>query len=138
GDTIKGYAVLESVLSGFNEPIYIWLHSKNNTKTIQKPIVTDGGGGNCLWNGATEDDPISMTPPSQEEIPSRFYIMQKTVYPDTQAEGYLIHDAIDGVLRRIGANPLYSEFLGHTTNTSRTYSEDGCGWMYAVIKGLQL
>lgn len=139
-DTIKIYAVLESALTGFNEPIYIWLHSKNNSKTIQKPIVTDGGGGECLWNGATEDDPLSLTPPSEAETPSYLRLLQKTTHPSTQAQGYLIHDLFHGVLARLGLgpDPFYSDLLGASFTKAKTYSSDGCGSMYTVLKGLQI
>jgi hypothetical protein len=67
-------------------------------------------------------------------------ITHNTVYPDTQAQGYLIHDLIHGVLARIGLgpDPFRSDFLGSTFTNSRQYDEDGCGWMYVLIKGLQL
>lgn len=117
----------------------LFIHSKNNVGLIYVPTgVIDVPLEQCTFLPADSPSNVTIAAPSLEEIPTYINIMAKTVYPATSAEGYLIHDAIDGVLRRIGANPLYSEFLGHTTNTSRTYSEDGCGWMYAIIKGLQL
>lgn len=63
-----------------------------------------------------------------------------TVFPDTQAEGYLIHDLIHAALARmgLGTDPLYSEFLGSTNTLSRSYAEDGCGWNYIILKGLQI
>lgn len=62
-----------------------------------------------------------------------------TIYPETQATGYLIHDAIYGVLERIvGPESFYSEFLGGLLTTMRQYDADGCGWMYIILKGLQL
>jgi hypothetical protein len=63
-----------------------------------------------------------------------------TIFPESQAQGYLIHDAINHTLARIGlghTSPLYSDFLGSTTTNTRTYPDDGCGWVYAIFKGLQ-
>jgi len=67
-------------------------------------------------------------------------ITADTIYPATQAPGYLIHDVIHGVLSRMGLgdDPLYSEFLGSTLTTTRQYGADGCGWMYAILKGIHI
>jgi hypothetical protein len=86
-------------------------------------------------------DPNANEPiPSGEAIPSYIRITANTVHPQNQAEGYLIHDLIHGVLARLGlgTNPLYSEFLGSTLTNARQYDSDGCGWPYVIIKGLQL
>lgn len=67
-------------------------------------------------------------------------ITADTLHPDSTAQGYLLHDAIYGVLQRIGLGntPFYSEFLGSTLTNCRTYAADGCGWAYGLFKGLQI
>lgn len=71
---------------------------------------------------------------------SHLIIVADTEYPATTAQGYLIHDLIHGALCRLGlgTDPFYSEFLGSTQNTTKQYDEDGCGWMYIILKGLQI
>lgn len=71
---------------------------------------------------------------------SQMTITAQTTYPTTQAQGYLIHDLIHGVIARlgIGLDPFYSEFLGSTLTTTKQYDTDGCGWMYVILKGLQI
>lgn len=67
-------------------------------------------------------------------------ITADTIFPTTQADGYLIHDLIYGVLQRIGLglDPFYSDFLGSQFTNTKQYDEDGCGWMYVILKGLQI
>lgn len=67
-------------------------------------------------------------------------ITADTIYPDTTAQGFLIHDLFYAVLQRmgLGQSPFYSEFLGSTLTNHRQYSDDGCGWMYVILKGLQI
>lgn len=70
---------------------------------------------------------------------SNILITADTIYPATQAPGYLIHDAIYGVLERIvGPDSFYSEFLGGLLTNMRQYDEDGCGWMYVLLKGIHI
>lgn len=65
---------------------------------------------------------------------------QITIYPTTTAESFLIHDAGQAVLDRIigGSQRIYSEYLGGELTNGRAYDDDGCGWRYALTKGLQL
>lgn len=81
-------------------------------------------------------DSIGLSGPFQ----SYLNIIADTVFPDTQAQGYLIHDLIHGVLARLGlgTDPFYSEFLGSTLTNAKQYDADGCGWMYVILKGLQI
>lgn len=60
-------------------------------------------------------------------------------YPDTECEGFLVHDVGKAIVDRIaGEDKFYSEYLGHTSYTDRTYSSAGCGWRYALAKGLHI
>jgi hypothetical protein len=71
---------------------------------------------------------------------SYMIVRADTVYPSTQAQGYLIHDLIHGVLARygLGTNPFYSEYLGGEQTTARQYNSDGCFWNMGIFKGLQI
>jgi hypothetical protein len=86
------------------------------------------------------DDTYLRAYPGPGTPDTHLIITADTTYADTTAEGYLIHDLIFGVLQRIGlgSNPFYSEFLGSTLTNSKVYDEDGCGWMYVILKGLQI
>lgn len=93
------------------------------------------------WKFLTPSDERTWRYPPAASVVSNFCnVTADTTYPETEADGYLIHDLIYGVLARIGlgADPFYSEFLGSTLTQTRSYAEDGCGWMYAIVKGLQL
>jgi hypothetical protein len=63
-----------------------------------------------------------------------------TIYPATQAQGYLIHDLFHAVIARIGlgTDAFYSEYLGGSQTNSVQYADEGCFWNLAIIKGLQL
>jgi hypothetical protein len=67
-------------------------------------------------------------------------ITADTIYPETEAQGYLIHDLFHGVLARLGlgTNPFYSEYLGGEQTTARQYDSDGCFWNMGIFKGLQI
>lgn len=84
------------------------------------------------------DDQVEIGVPPTYITKFDFYL--KSEYPDTEAQGYLIHDLIHGVLARLGlgTDPFYSEFLGSTQNTTKQYGANGCGWMYIILKGLQI
>jgi hypothetical protein len=88
--------------------------------------------------GILFDDQVEFGVPPTHTTKLDFYL--KSEYPDTEAQGYLIHDLIHGVLSRLGlgSDPFYSEFLGSTITTTKQYDEDGCGWMYVILKGLQI
>jgi hypothetical protein len=119
--------------------------------------VTNGDtNGDTYWIQATENISLGITPitfkttiyndtklvdyPGTGTPDNHLIITADTTYTNTTAEGYLIHDLIDGILARYGLSeqPLYSEFLGSTLTNNRTYDEDGCGWMYVILKGLQI
>jgi hypothetical protein len=62
-------------------------------------------------------------------------ITADTVFEETEAECYFIHDAIAGVIKRICGCEFYSEVLGSTLTNERQYEENGCGSQYIIIKG---
>lgn len=139
-DQIKIYADVVGNISNLGDAgATLWIHSKNGVGQIMVPqSVADVPTETCTFLPATEPTNVTIAAPSLEENPTYFNILAKTTRQPFEAQGYLIHDLIDGVLARIGTDPLYSEFLGSTATNTRQYDSDGCGWMYAIIKGLQL
>jgi hypothetical protein len=66
-------------------------------------------------------------------------ITATTVYPESQAFGFLIHDGAAGVINSLGlGGGFYSELLGSQYTNARQYEQDGCGWRYAILRGLQI
>lgn len=97
-----------------------------NTSGVTKEFI--------VFGDVDDDDPDNPL------LNSWMKVTADTTYPETDAEGYLIHDLIFGVLQRIGLgnDPLRSDFLGGLLTNTKAYGEDGCGWMYAAVKGLQI
>jgi len=64
----------------------------------------------------------------------------QSIYPDSNAQGFFLHDAAAYILDRHISQPgcFYSEFLGSSQTIYRQYDADGCGWPYVLLKGLQL
>lgn len=138
----------------------------NNTLTIKSgdtiriyglvvsnwPGGSDGiGRGFLLWgelnNEVLTDDMLSGsgpfnfgTPPSGRAIPTFFNITAQTTYPQSEGDGFLLHDAGGCIADRIigATGSFYSEFLGSTKTNYRQYLSDGCGWENLLIQGLQI
>lgn len=72
--------------------------------------------------------------------PSWLQIIGDTVYNETNSFGFLLHDVAGQISDRIISrdDTFYSEFLGSGNTIYRQYDADGCGWKYALLKGLQL
>lgn len=67
-----------------------------------------------------------------------FNVTADTVYPETEAESFLVHDVGYKIINRITDLPsFYSDHLGGL-NTLGSYSENGCAWPYTLVRGLQL
>lgn len=116
-DVIRIYGVVDSPLLGANN-FYVWGETNPDVYSFFEPAI-----------------------PSGVVNPSFFYIEAQTVYPQSRSQCFLLHDAAAAVLKSYGLgeeNPFYSEYFGGLLTNSRTYNIDGCGWHYAVIKGLQL
>jgi hypothetical protein len=73
-------------------------------------------------------------------IPTYFRITGQTVYRQSSAQGFLLHDAAAIITNRTISRGLtfYSELLGSTQTNARTYPSDGCGWKFILATGLQL
>jgi hypothetical protein len=116
---------------------FVYTGTISDAKSIAVYLKNDSGSTSDDV-GLLFDDQVEIGVPATYTTKFDFRLISK--YPDTQAEGYLLHDLIHGVLTRLGmgSSPLYSEFLGATFTNSRQYDEDGCGCMYAVLKGFQI
>lgn len=67
-------------------------------------------------------------------------ITQESIYPESNAFSFLIHDVAGQIIDRYTSvnDRFYSEHLGSDRTLYRQYPADGCGWKYALSKGLQL
>lgn len=74
------------------------------------------------------------------DIFNKIEITADTIHPQTEAQGYLLHDAFAGVLARygLGQDSFYSEMMGSALTNARQYGDEGCAWNFVVLKGLQL
>lgn len=79
-------------------------------------------------------------PSGMISIPSFLNVTQNSVFPATQSDCYFVHDIGYEIIKRtVGdTNAFYSEFLGSTQTIGRSYIDDGCAWLFTLIRGLQL
>lgn len=78
--------------------------------------------------------------PSTADNPTYLIITADTIYPESEAEGILLHDAGAAIADRIIGrdNTFYSEYLGSPQTVLRQYFSNGCAWRYFLIRGLQI
>lgn len=90
------------------------------------------------WNGNFIDNGVVF--PTKYEFKATARIVGQTLYPNTQADAVLLHDAAGQVMDRILGEPqrFYSELLGSSITNYRQYDSDGCRWRNVLIKGLQI
>lgn len=68
-----------------------------------------------------------------------FTVTADTVYMQTTAPAFLIHDVADRILQNIvGEHYLYSEYFGGVNTDYIDYSSDGCGVSYELTKGIHI
>jgi hypothetical protein len=75
---------------------------------------------------------------SINSYPSAITVIQQSTFPDTEAEGFLTHDLLHSVTKRISGLPVYSEVLGSPNTIARQYDYVGCAANFMHFKGLQL
>jgi hypothetical protein len=75
---------------------------------------------------------------NQVQVLNNITVTHDTVFPETETDGFFIHDLGDAILQRIADRPLYSEFLGAEFTRSRQYAEMGCGSNHVAAKGLHV
>jgi hypothetical protein len=140
GDQIRVYAQVTSVAWKLSNSVdSILIYGDDNSTVAINTGNFSFNGVSCVLDSVELED-RSFTIPSGAPVPTYLTISANTVYPESTAQGFLIHDLFYAVLQRIGLgkDPFYSEFLGSTLTNYRQYSDNGCGWMYAIIKGLQI
>lgn len=83
---------------------------------------------------------IDFEGPKDPTYKSFLTITANTVYPESNVFGFLIHDTGGQISDRIISKneSFYSEYLGSGSTIYRQYNQDGCGWKYTLLKGLQL
>lgn len=71
---------------------------------------------------------------------NEFTVIALTSFDETNAESFLLHDAVGYIIDRITGEEgiFYSELLGSEHTQYRQYIRQGCHWRYALVKGLQL
>jgi hypothetical protein len=108
--------------------------------------VDTGGGLFCMFGTNPESytgigyiEPSTIDSNFYNLIDPHLYVNGHTIFPETTGQGYLVHDVAAGIIERlVGRNAFYSEFLGSASTNMRQYPENGCGWMYTIMKGLQI
>lgn len=144
GDTIRIYGDIlnDSWESLFDHPaIVIWGEENNPLVWSVVSLPNPSPPPTCVL-GLTIPNKLNRdvgSPQSGQAQPTFFIVNADTVFDDTECEGFLVHDVGKAIVDRIaGEDKFYSEYLGHTSYTDRTYSSAGCGWRYALAKGLHI
>lgn len=98
------------------------------------------GTDHIVWKFLQRSDEYLWRYPTLAPAVSNYItVAADTTFQDTQAEGYLIHDAFAGVIQRIcGRNAFYSEVFGRTDTNVRQYASNGCFSKNMLLKGLQI
>jgi hypothetical protein len=101
--------------------------------------LTIWGVGEAFYSdGGIDNESIANI--TQFEIPSYFDVEADTVFPISNCQSFLIHDAGGQITDRITGQDgsFYSEVLGSDQTIYRQYDSEGCFWNYAEAKGLQI
>jgi hypothetical protein len=131
----------ESTVYTYNDTISI---NAGDIIRIYGLVTTPITGANRIYIWGETNDVIAihhaLEPPSQVENPSYMNIVANTSFPATDAECFLLHDVAGYIFDRITETQgsIYSELLGSLFTRYRQYPQNGCAWIYALIKGLQL
>lgn len=75
-----------------------------------------------------------------DEVDNHLIITGDTTYPETDAEGFLLHDVGAAISDRIigSTGTFYSELLGAQYTLARQYESNGCAAAYGLCQGLQI
>lgn len=124
GTTVRVYAEVTQILFGFPNAYLLLLGNEDGTLDWSQ------------LTPAQADHPFEAF----SSLNTRFNVDAKTIYPESVSEGFLIHDIFAAICDRIiGQNDtFYSGYLGSSFTKARVYPNDGCGWFYVGIKGLQI
>jgi len=66
---------------------------------------------------------------------STIIVTSNNIYPQTQTDAILIHDAANAIVNRITGTEIYSEYLG---GLFQGYVANGCAAFYALMLGLHV
>lgn len=91
------------------------------------------------WNIELDGDPVT-TEATLGFVDMIVSLRQDTTYPETNSEGFLIHEAGNSITDRIIGRDgtFYSEYLGNQNTQIQNYDADGCGSNYALTRGLNI
>ena len=142
-ETNYGTGTYQSTVYTLNQLINL---KRNDEVRIFGEIIGDIGplGTNAFlqtWAANTPATPSGVgTSNASIPYPTYFKVQANTTYPNSRSQAMLIHDAVAAICdRTIGQDSaFYSEFFGSMLTNARVYIENGCGWHYALIKGLQI
>jgi hypothetical protein len=139
GDQIRIYAKVTSVAWKLSNSVdSILVYGKNNSSVAIETGNFSFNGVSCVLDSVERED-RSFTIPSGSTNPTYLTISADTIYPDTEAEGFYLHDAFLGVIERIvGENVGYSEILGRIDTNMRQYAANGCFSKNVLLRGLQI
>lgn len=139
GDQIKIYGDMVGNISDLGDAgATLWIHSVNGVGQVNVPIsVADPGAEVCTFLPPDNPSNLSIAAPSGQVKPTYFRITAHTTYPNTSAQGFLIHDAAYAIIRRI-CGEFRSEYLGSTLTREVQYTSNGCAWKNIILQGLQL
>lgn len=137
GSTIFSYSTSIQLKKG--DVIRVYLHRTSGSDNV-KAFLWGKNGTPCLDTSFLPKDVQSGQPPGMVDIPTYFSVIAETVYPESNAFSFLVHDAAGQICDRIISQyqSFYSEHLGSNDTIYRQYNADGCGWKYAIAKGLQI
>jgi hypothetical protein len=123
GDVVRVYGYFAAALGGL-ETLMFWGENNDGISVVPGSMTTFDFGA----------------APSGVADPSYFHIIGQTIYPETEAEAFLVHDVMSAVMDRITGTTgrFYSDLFGGSFTKARQYDSDGCASNYALIKGLHL
>jgi len=137
GSTIFSYSTTIDLKK--RDVIRIYLNRTSGVDNV--PLLLWGtNGAPCLDASFLPKNNQSGRPSGMVEFPTYFSVIADTIYPESNAFSFLAHDAAGQILDRIVSENgiFYSEHLGSDRTIYRQYPGDGCGWKYAISKGLQI
>lgn len=114
----------------------------NRDSVANNQIAIWGADGLHIDSGSGAEDVYfySNKPLGMIDTPTYFRFNQHSVFPATNAFGVLIHDLAGQICDRITSknDSFHSECLGSDQTIYKQYPSNGCDWMYAAFKGLQI
>lgn len=114
----------------------IRVYGKENANVYSKIVIWGTDGVPYRVGGVETYNYPNLTSYS---IPSYMDVTGATVTPNSQAQGFFLHDVFAAVVERIvGRNAFYSEVLGSTVTNSRQYNSNGCHSNHVLMKGLHI